>query len=240
MLTQGVSRSFKGNRTSHSTHRVQEPLAFVVSRHRLAAAAEALGPSVSGRVSVCGGMETRAGARAGTGAGAAAALQATGHGVRWAAQQENSTGFTHLTQQGQEEGKSVMKMLCIQTQPFSLCHYDVTVTSSVCHTSQFPPSSSTHCHCSINTESHLSLTIKQAQSFFIFSLRLQLVDNLSSISLSFILSPWLRIPPPASGLGGSRWSQGLCPAVLTTPPHHRAAPAVCPGNQRHTHTHSQH
>lgn len=84
MLTQGVSWSFKGNRTSRSTHRVQEPLAFVVSRHRLAAAAaaEALGPSVSGGVSVCGGMETRAGARAGAGAGAAAALQATGHGVR--------------------------------------------------------------------------------------------------------------------------------------------------------------
>lgn len=69
------------------SYRVQKPLVFVVSRHRLGVAAEALHPPVQDAVSVWGSLE----------AGSPTTLQAIGHGVGWAVQQEHCTGFPHLT-----------------------------------------------------------------------------------------------------------------------------------------------
>lgn len=78
-------------------YRVQKPFAFVMRRHLLAVAAEALGPPVQDAVSVWGGVEG--------GGGSATAPQTTGHGVGRAVQQEHRAGFPHLTH-GAGQGRS--------------------------------------------------------------------------------------------------------------------------------------
>jgi len=76
-------------------YRVQQLLVFVMLCHRLAVAAEALRRPVQDAVSVGGGAKARG--------GSATTLQAAGHGVGGAAQQEHRAGLPHLTHKAQEE-----------------------------------------------------------------------------------------------------------------------------------------
>lgn len=58
-----------------------------------------------------------------------------------------------------------------------------------------------------------------------------LTTHLLFAAVGPVLWPWPRTPPPVLGLWGTRWSQDLSFAVLTTPPHRTTAPAEHPGDQ---------